>query len=361
MKNNILISTTNTLENIEIESYIDLVTVNVVIGTHFFSDFGASFTDLFGGYSNTYQNKLQEIYDAAIDKLTLKATKIRANAIVGFKLDFDEISGKGKSMFMISATGTAVSVKYRKPADFIENENMDKIIPCNELDKAITNLKLRKIFNAGQIPSNEQWGYLFRNPVDEFIAPIVENYVLILSMPPFEPKSEDQNSFITNANQFFTIANKDRLADVIYEKLPSKPTTLFPIIETNKLFYPEKVISLINNDHLVPAVYCLSVHRDFYDNGDLLLMEQIIEMFNNLPDKGRIDIVKGLLLKSKEKFVCPSGHINDVDDTFCATCSKNIKGLTSNQLDEIADFAEKVEILRSLLMSSADKFSSSAN
>jgi hypothetical protein len=37
---------------------------------------------------------------------------MEANAIIGLKVDFDEISGKGKSMFMMSALGTAVYVKY---------------------------------------------------------------------------------------------------------------------------------------------------------------------------------------------------------------------------------------------------------
>lgn len=350
MKNNILISTTNTLENIEIERYIDVVTVNVVIGTHFFSDFGASFTDLFGGYSSTYQNKLQEIYDTAIDKLTLKATKIQANAIVGFKLDFDEISGKGKSMFMISASGTAVSIKHKKiVTDLGKNNNTDKRVMCGDLDKVITNLKLRKIFDAGYIPSNEHWKYLFGNPADEFIIPIIENYIYISSMSSLETKSAEQANFIVNASQFFTIANRDVLLNVIYDKLHDNFGILFPIIEANKLFYPEKIISLINNDHLSSAVSCLAVHMDSYVKSDLLLMEKIVEMVNNLPDKGKIDIVKGLLSKSKEKFICPDGHASDVEETFCTTCRKNIKGLTEYQLTEIVSFAEKVEILRDML------------
>ncbi len=109
MKYSILATTTNSVENAEIIKYIDLISPNVVVGTNLFSDLGASFTDLFGGYSDTYQNKLQGIYKIAIDKLKQKAVTIGANAIVGLKIDFDEISGKGKSMFMISAVGMAVT------------------------------------------------------------------------------------------------------------------------------------------------------------------------------------------------------------------------------------------------------------
>ena len=113
MRNKVIITTTNSIENTEIEKYIELISTNVVIGTNFFSDLGASLTDLFGGFSDSYQTKLQTIYKVALDDLKNKAGNIGANAILGLKIDFDEISGKGKSMFMISAIGTAVIIKYK--------------------------------------------------------------------------------------------------------------------------------------------------------------------------------------------------------------------------------------------------------
>jgi uncharacterized protein YbjQ (UPF0145 family) len=131
METKVITTSTNSIENAEIEKYIELISTNVVIGTNFFSDFGASFTDFFGGFSDSYQNKLQKIYKVAIDNLKLKATSIGANAILGLKIDFDEISGKGKSMFMISALGTAVLIKQKK--ENIESKHVNNIsIVSNE-------------------------------------------------------------------------------------------------------------------------------------------------------------------------------------------------------------------------------------
>ena len=96
-----LISTTNSIENATIEKYLGVVTANLVIGTGFFSDFMASLTDLFGGMSGTYGRQMDELYLRAYDALSLKASKMGANGVLGFKLDFDEISGKGVQMFMI--------------------------------------------------------------------------------------------------------------------------------------------------------------------------------------------------------------------------------------------------------------------
>ncbi len=105
-----IITTTNNIEGSRIEEYICLVSTNIVIGTNFFSDFVASFTDFFGGRSSTYQNKLDDVYKAAMDEVKRKAQAAGADAIVGLKMDFNEISSKGKAMFMVSAVGTAVKL-----------------------------------------------------------------------------------------------------------------------------------------------------------------------------------------------------------------------------------------------------------
>ena len=62
MNQEIIITTTNTIENSNIENYLGVVNTNVIVGTNLFSDIGAMFTDVFGGSSESYQNKLEEIY-----------------------------------------------------------------------------------------------------------------------------------------------------------------------------------------------------------------------------------------------------------------------------------------------------------
>ena len=105
-----IITTTNNIDGAEITSYIRLVSTNVVIGTNFFSDWMASVTDIFGGKSSTYQRKLDDVYEAAFKKIEKRAEKLGADAVVGLKMDFGEVSGKEKSMFMVSAIGTAVKL-----------------------------------------------------------------------------------------------------------------------------------------------------------------------------------------------------------------------------------------------------------
>ncbi len=106
-----ILTSTNEIKNYKIINYLGLINVNLVIGANFFSDFFASFSDVFGGYSGSYQSRLDKIYNDAIRELQNKAQEKGANAIIGVHFDFDEVSGKGKSMFMITAYGTAVNIE----------------------------------------------------------------------------------------------------------------------------------------------------------------------------------------------------------------------------------------------------------
>ena len=115
---NILITTTNGIDNYEVEEYLGVVNANFVAGTGFITDFFASVSDVLGGMSGSYQSEMDRLYERAKLVITSEAKAKHANAVLGYRVDFDEISGKGKSMFMISVTGTAVRlVKKKSPIE----------------------------------------------------------------------------------------------------------------------------------------------------------------------------------------------------------------------------------------------------
>ncbi len=105
-----LVVTTNAVEGRTVTRYHGIVSVNIVAGTGFFSDFAAGLSDIFGGRSGTYQRHLDQLNNEALSALGDKARKTGANAVIGTQIDYDEISGKGTQMFMVTARGTAVSL-----------------------------------------------------------------------------------------------------------------------------------------------------------------------------------------------------------------------------------------------------------
>ncbi len=105
-----IVTTTNSVEGHAVHRYLGVVSAHVVAGTGLFSDVAASFSDIFGGRSLSYQRQVASIYEEALTRLQTNARRMRATAVVGVSVDVDEVSGGGKSMMMITATGTAVQL-----------------------------------------------------------------------------------------------------------------------------------------------------------------------------------------------------------------------------------------------------------
>ena len=240
MKNNIIISTTNSIENATIEKYLGIVTSNFVIGTGFFSDFKASFSDFFGGMSGAYRKQMDRLYQEATDAISLKASARGANCILGFKIDFDEISGKGTSMFMISVSGTAVKISQRNQVAL--QENMLKSISSDKLDIEYFkyNWALR---DKTEMPSDEEWNFIQRHNLTELMQSLYELYALAYS---------GENSYQYQGDPIFAnfpilLSNMEYQAaiDVIYNNYEERHHFAFPLIKKNRLFNPLKTKELI--------------------------------------------------------------------------------------------------------------------
>lgn len=103
-----LITTTPTLEGKTIERYLGIVSGEAIMGANVVRDFFASVTDIIGGRSGAYENKLAEGREIAIREMEDQARRLGANAIVGVDLDFETLRD---GMMMCVATGTAVYIK----------------------------------------------------------------------------------------------------------------------------------------------------------------------------------------------------------------------------------------------------------
>lgn len=99
-----LITTTPTLEGMSIACYLNIVFGEVIVGTDIGKDFAAGFTNLFGGRSEEYEEALAQARKEAIEEMKKRAEDIGANAIVGVDIDYESHA----QMLMVIASGTAV-------------------------------------------------------------------------------------------------------------------------------------------------------------------------------------------------------------------------------------------------------------
>ncbi len=103
-------TTTNSIEGRQIREYIGLVTGEAIMGANVFRDFMAGITDLIGGRSGTYESKLADARETALQEMQDIARQQGANAVVGIDIDY-EVLGANNGMLMVTATGTAVKIE----------------------------------------------------------------------------------------------------------------------------------------------------------------------------------------------------------------------------------------------------------
>ena len=105
-----MISTTTTnIEGKRIVEYRGIVFGEVISGVNFVR-IAASFSNFFGGRSNSYEQELVQARENALREMEERAAALGANAVVGVDIDY-EVLGTDNGMLMVTASGTAVVVE----------------------------------------------------------------------------------------------------------------------------------------------------------------------------------------------------------------------------------------------------------
>ena len=106
-----LVTTTDTLQDQQIETYLEIVTAEVVYGTNVLRDFFAGIRDTIGGRTGSYERVFEKGQQKAIEELQQRAKKLNADAVIGIEIDTGTISVDDKGvLLLITATGTAVKL-----------------------------------------------------------------------------------------------------------------------------------------------------------------------------------------------------------------------------------------------------------
>lgn len=104
-----LLTTTPSIEGKQILTYHGVITGEAIMGANIVRDIFAGITDIIGGRSGAYEEKLQDARAVAMKELEQRAVYLGANAVVGIDLDY-EVIGQNGSMLMVSVSGTAVTI-----------------------------------------------------------------------------------------------------------------------------------------------------------------------------------------------------------------------------------------------------------
>lgn len=348
----VIITTTPTLEGMPIKKYCGIINTNIVIGTNFFSDFAASFTDVFGGSSGTYRNKMNSMYVAAKKQMEDKALRLGANAIVGYHTDFDEISGKGKSMFMLSVSGTACIVEERGQSCSEPDSIDSQTISSEKLTQFLKHDAIISKVDNGKIDlSDEDWDILYENASINNVELLVSK---LYGSPVQRPKVERYLSLLEREDVIPIVYKQLYKSKLVYSALINgvNQSYIIPInelIKKCKLFDASELRTLFNEDFSL-FISVLDAEKDFYTKADLDDMKELSNMISQLPEKGSFTRGKlGMFGKEEEIWICPNGHKNSKEDEFCSTCNLNIKGIVKADQEKVEAFEKKLKMLESLL------------
>lgn len=344
----VFISTTNSVENGQILDYYGIVSSHIVAGTGFLTDFVAGLSDIFGGRSGSYRRELESLYDDALDEISQKAHLLGANGVLGFKIDIDNISGKGMSMFMITAVGTAVKIAFttEKEAD-VSSFCVSSASLVSEIAKRTLLQKLSEDYHT---VTSRDWETILSHPDNDYVLPLTDR--LREALDSGSDYSDYLDSFSKNFNLFIPLVDRKLIIQGLYNCAKTEKgfgrVALF--IKEHLLFDAKSIMGLINEGFLQQAIGLLNLEQPSYAESDLHDMEDLLHLLKHLPEVGRKEFVKGgVFSKDGEKYICAHGHKNEIETEFCSTCGENIQGLTYENLQTIDRYKKRVEVLRDLL------------
>jgi len=340
-------TTTNMVEDAKLENYYGIVSSQIVAGTGFFSDLAAGFSDFFGGRSGSYRNQLESLYDEALDELSYKGSVLGANAIIGLRIDLDNISGKGMSMFMITAVGTAVNVKFKDDSVI---QNVSNTINVDTLINAVNKKAILSKLEEKRLLSSEEWDTIIKNPDNDYVIPLTELYYETILVPE-KYAIEMGTEFRKKYALFIKMADRKLAAKALYKGLKTDSILSATVLLVNDGFFDApSILDVLKEGYLDRAISLLEGKQPTYSENDLKDMIGLEEALDNLPDTGKIEMVKGgVFSKDSEKFICHCGEKNDPDKEYCIYCGRNIKGLRQSQVLAIEAYKTRVHTLKELL------------
>lgn len=353
----VLVTTTSTIEGLPVKKYLRPISAHVVTGINVFNDILGSFTDFFGGRSSTYQKQIASIYNEAIERIKLSAYEIGANGVIGLNIDVDEISGNGKSMLMITATGTAVIVDRSLPAKEKSEIAQSGLISVESLKVYREKMKLlEKARDGSLVWDNSTWDFFTVNAISEFFPYILSKYPEAVNQEHVNPQLTA--SFTRSVASYLEALTEEKRKELLYNALltEDKPRViqkLQELIKLGNLFDESHIYRLLKHPDFgisKRGVAMATTDKPFYAEQDLECIESIKKFIaQNFPERGERTTKQGFISsKQKPVWKCGCGKTNDID-TVCSGCQHDIYGFKAyepNPVAVIGQLDQKIEAIR---------------
>lgn len=358
---NILVSTTPELEGWEVKSYLDVVSSHVVAGTNIFSDIAASFSDVFGGRSKSYKRQLESIKEEALKELKEEASQLGANAIIGVKIDHDQISGQNKGMLMVTASGTAVTAERAASEEMSKNGgNQTGPVSARELQTELKRENLvRQVEKEGSHTLDEEnWKFAIENQVVELADPIVDGVAQIIGR---RNTGRKDSKFEKRAKDYFLALPEEEAKKTLYRTVTHEDWGVMKwtrdILREGRLLDFNWINGLLDEDRFLSNKRALEVlvrvDKTYYTEEDIQKFEAVKKRIETEFEKrGEVlEVEESGMFSSEEKEVwqIEEGAHNPMNREYCEETGLNIYGFSRKETkpeDAIHSIDRKVQALQ---------------
>jgi uncharacterized protein YbjQ (UPF0145 family) len=356
-KKRVGVTTTNSIEGWEIDHYFQPITSHLVVGTNVFSDFLASFTDFFGGNSKTYQKKIADLYTEAVEQLSSNAERVGANYIIGLSIDMDEISGKGKSMFMLTAIGTPVYASQISKRESKPRENdHSEIITSDSMNIIRRKRKILEGMNNNKISlEKDNWQFVIENKLMEAFPFLINKWKEGIQY------QTETTSLQEKISQLLAQVEPKLAAKTVYDQIAKEDSSailkgLTQIIMDQQLVDFDLIEDALKSndfDRQKRILFTVVYDKEYYTRQDVQRLKELKNIIESIFKERGERTSKKQMFSSKEKEIwkCECGKTAEIGE-HCSNCGKDIYGFKTNEVkpnDAISYLDEKLAVIEELL------------
>ena len=107
----ILVTTSHTLQGIEVTKYLGVISAECAYGMNMFKDMFANVRNLVGGRSAAVEDTMRDSRETVLLELKRAAHAKGANAVIALDVDYTQLGAGGNMMVLVTASGTAVVIE----------------------------------------------------------------------------------------------------------------------------------------------------------------------------------------------------------------------------------------------------------
>ena len=314
MAEEMILTTSNSIEGKEITSYLGIVSGESSLGTGFLSEFFAGTADFFGTESGAFSSKLGESKAKAINIMKQNAFRIGADAIIGIDID---VMITNANMVITCANGTAVCLKKKESllgeSVVTESNDQDVIIKeiaisnyCNKLNIRLSHVMFKRDSNSQEIYTTII-GKILNDISIEAICVDVHYITVFNEIIKFEDMKLRVEQIDNIINTVY-IDNQNDINDIL-------------LIKDVKIY----IKAIVNKGN------CINYGSEYtYDDikisNELLLENRKVFGYDYC---GSVEV-------SNDSWKCLCGCLNSKSDVKCSACGKDINNLaTDGDIEEL--------------------------